>query len=234
MNKVNIKKQQNFFDNPDNQYSQCLILNPPNHTVYEMDVIIQKIKKTNSQKVILDFGAGSGRVTIPLLRKGFTVLAVDISHKSLKQIQDIAQRLKLKALQTTNSLPKDKKFKTIVGADVLHHIDIDEYFPIIYDALNKGGHIIFSEPGAWNVAWYICLPIASSWSIEKGITQCTCFNLKNKLKKYGFRHIKISGLGLLPRPLLNWSKKLCRLNDMLGNMPFLKSFAYRYIIEATK
>jgi hypothetical protein len=43
----------------------------------------------------------------------------------------------------------------------------------------------------------------------------------------------VSGLGRRPRPFFNWSKALSALNDALGNLPLIKLFAYRYIIEAS-
>ncbi len=228
-----LKTQKVFFNNPENQYAKDLILKPPFHTQLEIEFITNRLSSI-SDGLIMDFGAGSGRLTIPLLQKGYSVFAVDISKKSLLNLKIFAKELKCDNLKTSEKIPNEIKYQAIVGADILHHTNMDKYLPIFYKALTADGKIIFSEPGAFNPAWYIYLPIASSWSIEKGMINCTYFNLKNKLKKNGFKNIKITGLGLLPRPFLNFSKKICQLNDNLGNFPILKLFAYRYIIEAFK
>lgn len=223
-----------FFNRKDNQYPIDLILNPPLHTMLEINAIMERIVGLSSMDYVVDFGAGSGRITIPLLKNNFSVYAIDVSRQSLENLRKTAKKLLLRSLKTTTFLPNDRKFKAIVGADILHHVELDKYLQKIFNSLEKGGRVIFSEPCAFNLAWYIYLPIASDWKLERGLLNCTYSNLKNKFEDYGFKNVTISGLGLFPRPFFNWSKKLCKLNDWLGDLPILKLFAYRYIIEATK
>lgn len=223
-----------FFDDKNHQYDKSLIQNPPLHTRLEINLILKELRTINRNNYIVDFGAGSGRLTIPLLQNSFSVLAVDISKKSLQSLTYLARTLSLDALKTSPTIQYIEKTQGIVGTDILHHVDIDYYLPMFYSILKKNGRIVFSEPGALNLIWYFYLPLFSNWGVEKGILTCTFSNLKNKLEKYGFKRIKIIGLGLFPRPLLNFSKKLCLLNDKLGNIPVLKYFAYRYIIIAYK
>lgn len=231
--KFDINEQKQFFDKKKNQYSLNDILSPPIHTKLEIQEVIDRIKKYKTNTVI-DFGAGSGRITIALLRNDFSVLAVDISENSLLSLRNIANELLLTKLQVSSYIPKGKKYNIIVGADILHHIDLDTYLPLFYNSLNKGGRIIFSEPGGLNPTWYIYLPIFYDWNVEKGVINCTYLNLMQKLKRYKFQNIKITGMGFLPRPFFGMSEKICRLNDKMGEVPFLKLFAYRYIIEAEK
>ena len=233
MSFINEKKQRSFFDNDKNQYNIKLLIKPEYHTFLELKNIFDRISGIDKREPIIDFGSGTGRVAIYLLDKGYKIIAVDISKKSLYNLRKISLSLKLKKLLIFTAIPKDKKYKAIIGADILHHVDIDVHLPKFFDSLSKKGKIVFSEPGAFNLSWYLYLPIFSDWKIEKGILQCTYFNLKNKLKKYGYKNIRITGLGLFPRPFFNWSKPLCRLNDYLGSLPILKLFAYRYIVEAT-
>lgn len=234
MSAISTRKQSTFFDRKEHQYSADLIFNPPLHTILEVNVIINKIVGLNSMDSVVDFGAGSGRITISLLKKNFSVYAIDVSKQSLINLKETARKLSLHSLETAASLPRNRKFKTLVGADILHHIELNKYLPKIFNSLEIGGKVIFSEPCAFNLAWYIYLPIASDWRMEKSILNCTYFNLKNTFKKHGFKNVEIIGLGLFPRPFLNWSEKLCKFNDWLGNLPILKLFAYRYIIEAAK
>lgn len=227
-------KQSKFFDKRNNQYPLELILHPPLHTMIEINAIMERLAGLGGTDYVVDFGAGSGRITIPLLKNNFSVYAIDVSKKSLGNLEKTAKKLLLSPLETSTSLPEKKMFKAIVGADILHHIEFNIFLPKIFSSLEKKGKVIFSEPCAYNLAWYIYLPFASSWKLEKGLLNCTYFNLKNKFEKYGFKNVTISGMGLFPRPFFNWSKRICRLNDWLGNLPVLKLFAYRYIIEAVK
>lgn len=228
-----VKKQQRFFNDLQHQYKQERIVHPPLHTQLEIEEILKRIK-SSTQGHVADFGAGSGRVTIPLLRAGYKVYAIDISQASLKNLKSLADKLKLSALCTGFTFPSHLQFTSIVGADILHHVDLDEAIPRLWEALEPGGKAIFSEPCALNIAWYLYLSVCSDWSVETGILQCRYFHLIKKFKEYGFRAVAIQGLGFLPTPLFNWSKPLCIFNNRLGNIPLLKLFAYRFIIEAMK
>jgi len=224
--KVNTQIQSTFFNNETHQYKRKSIDNPPLHTKFELNLILKTIFKSNSCKKIVDFGAGTGRLTIPLIKAGYNVTAVDVSKKSLSVLQSNVKNNYKNRLKTTHSLVGVRKYDMFVGADILHHIDFDIYFPHFYFSLKQKGRILFSEPGALNISWYIFLPVFVGWEVEKGVLNCTYWNIKNKLKLYGFSNIKITGLGLFPRPFFNWFKKLSQINDWLGSLPVLKWFAY--------
>jgi 2-polyprenyl-3-methyl-5-hydroxy-6-metoxy-1,4-benzoquinol methylase len=223
--------QSAFFDRGDHQYNPELILNPPVHCRLEYEYIKKNLPASGS---IADYGAGSGRMTIPSLQNGYKVTAIDISAQSLENLKKVARRLNLNNLTTANVLPNRESFDAIIGADVLHHVEIDRELPVMYKALKKGGKIAFSEPSAYNVAWYLFLPIASEWSVEKGMLQCRMGNLVKLCRKHGFRNISVTGMGLLPTPIFNVSAWVSRLNYRLGNMPFVKLAAYRYLLVAQK
>lgn len=223
--------QKKAFDIKKNRYKNKLIINPPFHTKLEIKEILDKIP--NKKHQIVDFGCGTGRLTIPLLQNNFNVKAVDISTQSIKQLRKNAKNLNL-IIKSYSSNFGNNKYYIIVGADILHHTKIKNSLEIIFNHLKSKGLVIFSEPGAFNLSWYLYLPITVGWNIEKGMTQCNYFNLKRMFIKNNFINIKIQGLGLFPRSLLNWSKSLCKFNDYLGNLPILRLFAYRYIIYAEK
>jgi SAM-dependent methyltransferase len=225
--------QEDFFDIEEHQYAQALVQRPPRHTAREIDAILSRLRRHGGVASVVDFGAGSGRLTIPLLRQRYSVLAVDVSDRSLDNLRRLAQRLRLPPPPTARRLPRHRRYDAVVGTDILHHVDLDVYLPAIHDTLRAGGRIIFSEPGGCNPTWYIYLPLTAPWHIEKGVRRCTYLNLRRKLAAHGFGEASVSGLGLLPRPFFNWSKALSALNDALGNLPLIKLFAYRYIIEAS-
>jgi 2-polyprenyl-3-methyl-5-hydroxy-6-metoxy-1,4-benzoquinol methylase len=225
-------QQEDFFDVDKHQYAQALVERPPLHTSREIDAVITRLRRHPGVESVVDFGAGSGRLTIPLLRQGYSVLAVDVSDRSLDNMRRLARRLSLPPPPTARRLPQYETFDAIVGTDILHHVDLDIQLPALRKALRAGGRLVFSEPGGFNPTWYVYLPLTAPWHIEKGVRRCTYVNLRRKLAASGFSETSVSGLGLLPRPFFNWSKTLSRLNDAAGTLPLLKLFAYRYIIEA--
>lgn len=229
-----VKKQKDFFDREKYQYSKSLLVNPPFHTQLEIEAITKRIPKINKDDEVLDFGAGSGRISIALLKRNIPVHAIDVSTRSLEVLKNTAQNSGLTGLRTSSEFPKGKLFSVIVGADILHHVSLETYLPIFYKSLKGGGKIIFSEPNAFNPFWYVILPIRSSWEIEKGMLACRRNNLIRLLKESGFSRIQISGQGLFPGPIFNTLHMLCIANDKSGNLPILNTFSYRLLIEAIK
>lgn len=230
---MNIVKdiQSAFFDKGAHQYKQSLILNPPYHTAVEYDYIARQLPKSGH---IADYGSGSGRLTVPSLQRGYNVTAVDISRQSLANLKNLAKKLNLKNLATAEELPQKETFDAVIGADVLHHVDIDRELPKLYRSLKKGGKIAFSEPSAYNLSWYVYLPFASEWSVERGMLQCRLGNLVNLCRKHGFKNVSVTGMGLLPTLLFNAVPAICDMNYKVGNLPVIKLVAYRYLLVAQK
>ena len=231
-----IKRQREVFDQPENQYQQELILNPPAYTVSETKIVIDKVVAhiDKLDETIVDFGAGTGRLTIPLLRAGLNVLPIDVSLASLERLQVLVESLSLKKVNVSTALPEDGQCATVVGADILHHVPLDDYLPKIYRTLRPGGRIVFSEPGAFNPSWYVFVTLFVGWKAEKRLVTTNIPYLTAKLKKHGFSQIQFHGLGFIPRPVLNRTPTLSSVNDRLGQLPIAKLFAYRYIIEASR
>lgn len=221
------------FRSQKNRYSTEYLLNPPKHTKEEVQIIINELQKRHVKKVV-EFGSGNGRLTIPLLQNRLNVLAVDISKESLIALQKTALRMSVNShLSISQNIPSGE-VSAFVGCDILHHVDLDIYLKKMNDALLPNGTIIFSEPNILNIAWAILITFFIDWRIEWRILYCNYFILIKKLKETKFTNIKIKGIGLLPPPFLNSFVSLQKINYSLGNAPFLKFFAYRYIITATK
>lgn len=226
------RKQTDHFKIKKNRYDENLLSSPPQHVIYETQELIKELKKENVCTVI-DFGSGNGRLSIPLLQAGFTVYSVDISTTSLKRLTAVAKRMGCdKKLKTSTHLPH-KRVDAVVGADILHHIHIDEELKNIKKILKKKGHILFSEPNILNPAWVIFISLFLDWKVEKRVIFCNYFSLRKVLKHNFFSTIHIHGHGLVPPPFFNKVSLLQKINYRLGNFPFLKLFAYRHFISAS-
>lgn len=225
--------QVEHFNSEKNQYLSDKLFQPPSHVQDELNQIITLIKKNSNKRKVVDFGSGTGRLTIPLLKNGFTITSVDISNKSLLNLYHNASKIKKqKKLITKTALPENSKI--ICGTDILHHVNLKNYFPLFHQSLTKDGFIVFSEPNILNIGWSLFISLFLDWKIEKGIVQINYFNLVKRLKLAGFKEIKIIGLFLFPPMLCNKIDFLRRINLSLGNLPILKLFAFRYLITASK
>lgn len=215
-------------------YSEKKIINPPLHVRDEFDFLFNLLPNKNNFNIV-DFGSGGGRLTITLLKKGFKVIAVDIDTEANKKLKKIAKKLNLdKNLKIIQHLENNRKYEFIVGTDILHHIDIKKYFLIFKKHLKKEGKIIFSEPNPLNFSWIIFISFLLNWKEEKGIFACNYFNLKNQLKKIGFKNIKLIPFALIPPQIFYFLRLnfLNKINYFLAKLPFLNFFAYRYIVYA--
>jgi SAM-dependent methyltransferase len=181
---------------------------------------------------VLDFGAGTGRLTVALVDAGHDVHAVDLSERSLAGLDEVLRELALPPVASSTTLPATGCFRAIVGADVLHHVDLDTYLPRLKALLGYPGKVVFTEPGGRNPIWYAYLTLFYDMRVERRIMFSTPRSLRRAFTRHGYRNVRITGIGLLPRPLFSRSKRLCHWHDRLGNAPILRSFAYRYLIEA--
>lgn len=115
---------------------------------------------------VLDFGAGNGRVSIPLAERGYQVTAVDSAPKRLAELTGYAERanVKIKTVESDGSDLAAKirpKVDTVVCRAVfIHHApeDIARLVGYLSGVIKKGGHLVVDWPtgpveqtrGAWN------------------------------------------------------------------------------------
>jgi 2-polyprenyl-3-methyl-5-hydroxy-6-metoxy-1,4-benzoquinol methylase len=229
--------QSNYFDLDSHQFSISNIQQPLLSQLLEMQQLKSSLALPAGSKII-DFGCGSGRLSIFFLSHGYHVTAIDISPKSLANLRNTYKHLYRPGwgkLTLSQKLPQTL-FDGIVGSDILHHVQITQILPKLFLLLKPTGKAVFSEPNALNIFWYIYyFTYHIPWNIESGILQNNFFNLSSLFKSSNFSQIHLQGHGLLPSRILNFSPKLCKFNCFfLGNIFFLRPFAYRFIISAKK
>jgi SAM-dependent methyltransferase len=87
------------------------------NTVAEVDFLIEELKLKNGAS-ILDIGCGTGRHSIELARRGFSVTGVDISSGMLEQAQEKAEKAKV-SIEFIESAAQDftpsKKYDSVIS-----------------------------------------------------------------------------------------------------------------------
>ena len=104
---------------------------------------------------ILEYGAGAGRVTLPLIRQGHRVTAIDASREMLALLDQKAQRLPQHARERLSLLPGDMRKKRLrtrfplvlatfnVVAHLPHFQDMAAFLRRVKEHLSHDGLLVF-------------------------------------------------------------------------------------------
>lgn len=115
-----------------------------------VSLVSERIKITDSMKV-MDFGSGTGLVSLGLCPLSGKVVAVDASIEMLKVLNEKAAVQGISNIETiqTDILSDDLdgyRFDLIVSSMTLHHIaDTESAMKKFYMLLNKNGHIAIAD-----------------------------------------------------------------------------------------
>ncbi|VPJ05118.1 methyltransferase small domain superfamily [Streptococcus pneumoniae] len=121
--------------------------------IFLANLVCQAVEKQIdilSDKVILDFGGGTGLLALPLAKQAKSVTLVDISEKMLEQARLKAEQQAIKNIQfLEQDLPKnplEKEFDCLAVSRVLHHMpDLDAALSLFHQHLKEDGKLIIAD-----------------------------------------------------------------------------------------
>ena len=121
--------------------------------IFLANLVCQAIEKQLdllSDKEILDFGGGTGLLTLPLAKQAKSVTLVDISEKMLEQARLKAEQQEIKNIQFLEQdlleNPLEKEFDLIVVSRVLHHMpDLDAVLSLFHQYLKEDGRLLIAD-----------------------------------------------------------------------------------------
>ena len=127
------------FDSPKNQFLAELIKKN-----------IEKQMHDLSSKSILDFGGGTGLISLPLAKKVNSVTLVDISDKMLEQARIKVKNQKLENLHLLQQdlllKPLEQTFDLIIVSRVLHHMPhLDSSLAMLKEHLTPRGQLFIAD-----------------------------------------------------------------------------------------
>lgn len=121
--------------------------------IFLANLVCQAVEKQIdllSDKEILDFGGGTGLLTLPLAKQTKSVTLVDISEKMLEQARLKAERQEIKNIQFLEQdlleNPLKQEFDLIIVCRVLHHmIDLDAALSLFHQHLRENGQLLIAD-----------------------------------------------------------------------------------------
>ena len=121
--------------------------------IFLANLVCQAVEKQIdllSDKEILDFGGGTGLLTLPLAKQAKSVTLVDISEKMLEQARLKAEQQDIKNIQFLEQdlleKPLKQEFDLIVVCRVLHHMpDVDVALSLFHQYLREGGQLLLAD-----------------------------------------------------------------------------------------
>ena len=121
--------------------------------IFLANLVCQAVEKQIdllSDKEILDFGGGTGLLTLPLAKQAKSVTLVDISEKMLEQARLKAEQQDIKNIQFLEQdllvNPLEQQFDLIVVSRVLHHMpDLDAALSLFHQHLRENGQLFIAD-----------------------------------------------------------------------------------------
>jgi SAM-dependent methyltransferase len=187
---------------------------------------------------VLEIGCGTGMFTEMFAQTGCTIIAVDISEALLKKAE-------------TRNLPKGKvhflqkrfedcnvdgPFDAVIGSSILHHLELNDALPSIYDLLKPNGIISFAEPNILNPQVFAERKFRGLFPyISPDETAFIRWKFRLDLQKIGFQDIKIVPFDWLhpsvPKQLIGLVSSTGRV---IERVPLLREFSGSLHIKAVR
>lgn len=187
---------------------------------------------------VLEVGAGFGRFTLPLLSHCGELLALDVSRRSLDELERARDARGIPP-ERCRTLCRDVcgvaearpgRFDFVVGFFLLHHLpDPARSVAELAGLLAPGGGLGFVEPNRRNplfllqIAW--CRDM--SWREEKGLLRLGGRSTESAFRSAGLEQVATQTFGFFPPQILNrWERagrveeRLERIGALRGVLPF--------------
>src|SRR5262249_42958213 len=122
-----------------------------------VDEVVRLARLSTDDRTI-EVGAGMGRYTIPLLRRGYDVEALDLSSVLLERLATVSGATPGRHAADIADPPAELegRFDAVIGFFTLHHLhDLGACFRGMRRLLRPRGRLVFLEPNPLNPLYYV-------------------------------------------------------------------------------
>lgn len=194
---------------------------------------------------VLEIGCGPDSAAWELLGRGVDVTGIDISSAAIRLAHGRAQELSVdpERFRTMNAERlefADDSFDAVVGASILHHLDLPVALAELRRVLRPGGRGIFYEPLGYNPAinLYRRLTPSERSEDEKALTSSELTLVRQAFPSLDLEHFHLVSLAALPllstRAFDPVASALERVDRMLFSVaPPLRRLAWVLVLDGT-
>jgi len=197
-----------------------------------------------SNKRVLDYGCGTGGISLLLLKNNATVAGIDISGESISKTRNIAildgvdKNASFFIMDAENLAFDNDSFDIIVCTGILHHLDIQKAFAELARVLKPNGQIVCGEPLAHNpiIQLYRRMTphLRTKWEVEHILTKSSIRLAGRYFSRVETRFFHLSTLAAVPfRNLPGFSLTLSFLeavDEVILKLPLLKWQAWQIVL----
>jgi 2-polyprenyl-3-methyl-5-hydroxy-6-metoxy-1,4-benzoquinol methylase len=200
--------------------------------------MIETGARLGSDMRVLEIGCGTGMFTEMFAQSGAQIIAVDISPELLKKAEarnlpKEKVRFKEKRFEDCDV---DGPFDAIIGSSILHHLELENALPRIFELLKPAGILSFAEPNMLNPQVFVERQFRTFFpNVSPDETAFVRPMLKRHLRKTGFQDIEISPFDWLhpsiPQSLIS---SVSMIGRTLEKIPILREFSGSLYIKAIR
>lgn len=157
---------------------------------------------------VLDVGCGNGYTCGEFLRRGCTVVGVDLSEEGIAQARATHPGARFERLSADADLPErlgEAPFELVVSTEVIEHLyDPRSYMRGCYESLRAGGRFLCTTPYHGYLK-NLAISLAGRWDSHADplwdgghIKLWSRKTLTQLMNETGFRNLRFRGVGRLP------------------------------------
>jgi SAM-dependent methyltransferase len=159
---------------------------PPVHVARELDGALRFWALPPAPGPILEFGSGTGRLTKPLLDRGYMVTAIEPDARAQAALYELAHAYPGQlTIQATPPVEAEPSFAAALGVDVLHHAPPRDILSCAVTQLRPGGVVAFDEPDGAHIGWWTYVTLTGRLSNELGLAHASRRSLARALTAAG-------------------------------------------------
>ncbi len=111
----------------------------------------ERVTQASRSRCVLEYGCGAEIMAFDLAHVARQVTGIDISDVAIVQAQRIADQRALPNVKFTVDNAEDMRLAdnsvdVVIGAGIVHHLDIEKSMQELHRVLRAGGTAIFAEP----------------------------------------------------------------------------------------